>query len=134
MLNMSSVDDVFSRNFPKMFRAAILKETLLMDVPYFIKEHLWTNASDQATLKKIFGGSKPSWKLTLKTKWYHSCGCYDDTRSCEQNYFEKSQRLISFIYNLKILNKYNFLPESHLASSGKSRVFNAGIKSILTNF
>ena len=33
--------------------------------------------------KKKFGGSKPSSKLTLKTKWYHSCGCCDDSRSCE---------------------------------------------------
>ena len=47
-------------------------------------------------LKKNFGESKPSSKLTLKTKWYHSCGCCDDSQSCEQlekratdKYFEK---------------------------------------------
>ena len=42
------------------------------------------SASDEATLKTIFGGSKPSSKLTLRTKWYHSCDCCDDSRSCEQ--------------------------------------------------
>ena len=34
-----------------------------MDVPYFIKEHLWMNASDEATLKKILVKLNPpeSW-------------------------------------------------------------------------
>ena len=62
-----------------------------MDVPYFIiKEQLWMSASDKAILKKILGVSKSSSRLTLKTKWCHSCGC------CEQfkkrvidKYFEK---------------------------------------------
>ena len=34
--------------------------------------------------------------MALKTKWYHSCGCCDDSSSCEQlnkrvadEYFEK---------------------------------------------
>ena len=67
-----------------------------MDVQYFIKEHLWISASDEATLKKVFGESKPPSKWTMKTKWYQSCGCCDDSRSCEQvkkpvtdKYFEK---------------------------------------------
>ena len=30
-----------------------------MNVPYFIKEHLWMSASGELTLKKTFGGSKP---------------------------------------------------------------------------
>ena len=54
------------------------------------------SATDEATLKTISDGSKPSSKLTLKTKWYHSCSCYDDSRSREQlkkhvtdKYFEK---------------------------------------------
>ena len=55
-----------------------------MYVPYFIKEHLWMSASDEATLKKIFGGSKPSLKLTLKTKCYCGCGCCDGFCSCKQ--------------------------------------------------
>ena len=55
-----------------------------MDVPYFIKKLIWMTASDEATLKIIFGGSKPSSKFTLKTKWYHICGCCDDSCSCEQ--------------------------------------------------
>ena len=38
----------FSRNFPKIFRTVILKENLPVDVPYFIKEHLWSSASDEA--------------------------------------------------------------------------------------
>ena len=50
-----------------------------MDIPYFIKKTLWMSASDEATLKKFFDESKPSSKLTLKTKWYHSCGCCDDS-------------------------------------------------------
>ena len=68
----------FSRNFPKLFRKAILKENLPIDVPYFIKEHLCMSAFDEATLKKIFGGSKSSSKFSLKTNWYHGCGCCDD--------------------------------------------------------
>ena len=83
MLSMSFVADVF-KNFQKLFRTAILKENFLMYVPYFIKEHLWMSASDEATLKKIFGGSKPSLKLTLKTKCYCSCGCCDGFCSCKQ--------------------------------------------------
>ena len=63
---------------PKIFRTAILKENLLIDVKYFIKEQLWRSASEEATLKIIFGGSKPSSRLTLKTKWYHSRDCCDD--------------------------------------------------------
>ena len=31
-----------------------------MHVPYFIKEHRWMSASDEATLKNNFVGSKPS--------------------------------------------------------------------------
>ena len=45
--------------------------------------------------QKNFGGRKH-----LKTIWYHSCGCCDDSRSCEQlkkhvtdKYFEKKVRL-----------------------------------------
>ena len=56
--------------------------------------------------KKGFGGSKPSLKLTLKTKWCHSCGCCDDSWSCEQlkkcvtdKYLErKLWTLITFCY------------------------------------
>ena len=66
---------MYSGNFPKILTTSILKEKLLKDVPYFIKEQPWMSAYDEATLKKIFCGSKPSLKLTLKTKWYHSCGC-----------------------------------------------------------
>ena len=55
-----------------------------MNVPYFTKEHLWKSVSDEASPKKFFGGNKPSSKLTLKTKQYHSCGCCDGSQSCEQ--------------------------------------------------
>ena len=51
-----------------------------MDVPYFNKENLQMSASDETTFKIILHGNKSS----LKTKWYHSCGCCDDSRSCEQ--------------------------------------------------
>ena len=61
MLNVSSVADAFSGNFPKIIRTTLLKEHLSMDLPYFIKEYLWMSAFDEATLKKIkIGGSKPS--------------------------------------------------------------------------
>ena len=50
-----------------------------MDVPYFIKQHLWMSASEEATPQKNVGASKPSSKLTLKTIWYHSCGYCDDS-------------------------------------------------------
>ena len=67
-----------------------------MDSPYFITEHLWMSASYEAALKFFFDGTKPSSKMTSKTKWYHSCGCCDDFWSCEQlkkyfadKYFEK---------------------------------------------
>ena len=56
----------------------------LIDIQYFIKEHLWISASDEATPKKLFGRSKSSLKLTLKTKWYHSCGCCDNSLICKQ--------------------------------------------------
>ena len=65
-----------------------------MNVPFFIKEQLWMSASDEATFKKTFGGSKPISKLILKTKWYQRC---DDSLSCERlkkcvtdKYFEKN--------------------------------------------
>ena len=64
---MSSVKDVF-QGIPEIFRTTIFKENLPMDVPYLIKEHLWTSASDEAALKIIIGGSKPSSKLTMETK------------------------------------------------------------------
>ena len=67
-----------------------------MNVPFLIKEQLWMSASDEATFKKILGGSKPLSKLILKTKWYHSCGFCDDSLRCERlkkcvtdKYFEK---------------------------------------------
>ena len=63
-----------------------------MDVPYFIiKEQLWMSASDKAILKKILGVSKSSSRLTLKTKWYHSCGCCEQLKKCvTDKYFEKN--------------------------------------------
>ena len=42
----------FSRNFPKIFGTAILKENLLMNVPCFIEEHLWMSVFNEATFKK----------------------------------------------------------------------------------
>ena len=71
-------------NFLKILKIAILKENLTVDVPYFIKENLWISASDEATLKKSFGGSNLSLNLTLKTRWCHICGCCDDSQNREQ--------------------------------------------------
>ena len=48
------------RNFSDLFRTAILKENLPMDVYYFIKEHLWMSAFDEATLKKVLVEVNPS--------------------------------------------------------------------------
>ena len=83
---MSSAAD--SENFLKILRTSFLKEDLPIDVPHFIKEHLWMSVYIVATLKKKKkkknGGSKPSSKLTLKTNWYHSCGCSDDSQSYVQ--------------------------------------------------
>ena len=49
---------------------------------------------------KNFSWKELSSNLTLKTKCYQSCSCYDNSRSCEQpkkrvadNYFEKKVRL-----------------------------------------
>ena len=78
---MSSIADVFlgiSRNIQCSYFKGI------DDVPYFIKEHFWMSASDETTLKKNFGGSKPYSKLTLKTKWYQTQDCSDNSRCCEQ--------------------------------------------------
>ena len=44
---------MFFRNFSKIFRT-ILKENSPIDVPYFIKKHLWMSVSDEATLTKNF--------------------------------------------------------------------------------
>ena len=68
-----------------------------MDVPYIIEENLsWWVLLVRQHSKKNFGGSKPSSKLTLKTKRYHSYACRDDSQSSEQlkkhvtdKYFEK---------------------------------------------
>ena len=77
----------------------------LCSLKVFVK--FWIHTTDVAALKKI-GESKPSLKLTLKTKSYHTCGCCDDSRSCEQlkkhvtdKYYEKEVRiwtLITFCY------------------------------------
>ena len=50
MLNMSSAAD--SKNFLKILRTSFLKEDLPIDVPHFIKEHLWMSVYIVATLKK----------------------------------------------------------------------------------
>ena len=78
------------------FKRKPFNKSLFINLTYFIKEYLCMSASDGATFKKDFGGSKPSLKLTSKTKWYHSCGCCDDSPSFRQlkkhltgKYFEK---------------------------------------------
>ena len=47
----------------------------------------------------IFGGRKPSSKLTLKTKWYYSCG-YPD---CSQSY-KQLKKLVTDKNFEKLLN------------------------------
>ena len=109
---------MFFYEFPKniqnsYFKSKASAKPLFTNLPYFIKEHLWMSASNQATVKKHFWWSKPSSKLTLKTKCYHSCGCCDDCQSCEKlkkhvldEYFEKNVRLwtlITFHYRKCVL-------------------------------
>ena len=81
---MKALSLIFFLEFQKTLRITILKVNLPVDVPYLIKEHVWISTTDEATRKKCFGGLKRSSKLTLKTKWYHSCGCCDDSQSREQ--------------------------------------------------
>ena len=50
---MSSIADFFSKNFLKIPGTSILKENVLMDVSYFIKELLSMSASDGAILKIV---------------------------------------------------------------------------------
>ena len=57
--------------------------------------------------KKNWGGSKPSSKLTLKARWYHSCGCSDDSRSCEQ--MKKRVTDKYFFKKVKTLNPNHLL-------------------------
>ena len=56
-----------------------------MHVPCFIKGHLRMSASDQTTLKKKFGGSKPFSKLTLNVDFKNKkVSCCDDSQKCKQ--------------------------------------------------
>ena len=55
---MSSVADAFLGISQKYLEQIFYKKP--SDVPYLIKEHLLMSASDETTLKKNFGGSKPS--------------------------------------------------------------------------
>ena len=92
---------MFFQEFPEnsqksYFNRKPSDKSISINLPYFIKEHLRIRASDEAKLKKNFGGVKPSTNFTLKTKWYLIYGCCDDSRSCEQlkkrvtyKYFEK---------------------------------------------
>ena len=52
----------FLENFLKIFTTPILKETVPLYVPYFIKEHLWMSAFDKETLKILVEVNPPqSW-------------------------------------------------------------------------
>ena len=99
MLNMSSVADVFLGISGKYSEQLFLKNTFRWTFHISLNESTSLSAFDDATLKekkKKVGRSKPSSRLTLETKWYHSYGCCDDFRSCEQpkkcvtdKYFDK---------------------------------------------
>ena len=54
--------------------------------------------------QNVFPGRETSLKLTLKTKWYNSCGCCNDSRSCEQ-----LKKLVADKY---FEEKLDFEPES----------------------
>ena len=66
-----------------------------MDVPYFIKEHLWMRAFDEAIPKKVLVeiNSPQSWPWKQND---NSCDCCDDSWNYEQlekrvsdKYFDK---------------------------------------------
>ena len=118
MLNMSSVTDVFLGISQKYSEQLFWKKRFWW--MFHILECFWCGNT-----QKYFDGSKPSSKLSLKTKWYRSCGSWDDSRSCEQlknyvtdKYFEKKVRfwtLITFRYMkcmlpLQYLNDWCLLP------------------------
>ena len=72
LLDMSFIG-VFLGTFMEIFRSAISKENL-MDVPYFIKEHLWMSALREATLKPTHSNPRynppakdPERRLTSQT-------------------------------------------------------------------
>ena len=54
-----------------------------MNVSYVIKEHIWTSDSDEGTPKKNVWWKQAFLKVNFG-KWYHSCGCSDDSQNCEQ--------------------------------------------------
>ena len=71
--------------------------------------------------KKVFDGSKLSSKLTLKIKWYHSCGCCDDSQSYEQlkkhitdKYLEKKLWTLITIYFRKGMLPLLYLSDGYL--------------------
>ena len=66
---------VYDRMHIESFWLCCIWALSMIDVPCFIKKHLWMSASDETTLIKCFGGRKPSSKLTLKTKWFHISQC-----------------------------------------------------------
>ena len=78
------------------------KNDNLLSIKKTIKQKTWKDtkiAVLKKTTKEIFDGRKPSSELTLKTKWYQSCGCCNDSQSCEQlkksvtdKYFEKKKK------------------------------------------
>ena len=90
----------------KTFKLAILKDNLPMDVPYFIKEHIWVKTSDEAISKKNLVELNPP-KMDLKNKMVknkHSCDCCDYSWSCQQlekgathKHFEKKVRLWTIV-------------------------------------
>ena len=107
---MSSVADVFLGISPKYSEQLFLKETFQWMFQYL-------SASDEVTLQKKFGGSKPSSKLILKTKWYHSFGGCDDSQNCEQlkklftddcNWTQTHNHLV----HERTLNHLDFEPQS----------------------
>ena len=100
---MSSFTDVFVGISQKYFEHLFQKKTFRWMFHISLKNTSgWVSACNEATLKKIFSGSKPSSKLTLKTKWYHSCSCSDDSQVVNNwrsviliNILKKSQTLNS---------------------------------------
>ena len=48
----------------------------------------------------MFGGRKPSSKFTLKTKWYHRCGCCNDFKNAWRSLFIDISSINSSFKNL----------------------------------
>ena len=94
--------------------------------------HLLTFKHHAKSLLQRTSKQRTCFYIVFKINYLLPCHCYFSY--VNKNKITRSFISVSFIYSLKIQNKYNILPEIHLPSSGKSRAVCASIKPSLTNF